>query len=76
MLPMDQGRMFIVEQTGKIRIYKNGELLPKPFLDITNMVEQGTYKDYQHCFRGIKTGLSLCNYLDIKPFNNRTVHRK
>ncbi len=38
------GRMFIVEQTGKIRIYKNGELLPKPFLDITNMVEQGTYK--------------------------------
>jgi glucose/arabinose dehydrogenase len=39
------GRLFIVEQTGYIRIFKNGSLLPTPFLDIHNLVsccgEQG-----------------------------------
>src|SRR5689334_9888679 len=31
-------RLFIVEQPGTIRIYKNGNLLSKPFLDVTNLV--------------------------------------
>jgi len=32
------GRLFIVEQTGYIKIYKNNNLLPKPFLDIHKIV--------------------------------------
>lgn len=32
------GRIFIVEQPGTIRIYKNGSLLSKPFLDVTGIV--------------------------------------
>jgi glucose/arabinose dehydrogenase len=39
------GRLFVVEQTGRIRIVTNGVLLNQPFLDITNRVsccgEQG-----------------------------------
>ncbi len=39
------GRLFVVEQAGTIRIYKNGALLPTPFLDIHTLVtccgEQG-----------------------------------
>ncbi|MFN8391789.1 MAG: PQQ-dependent sugar dehydrogenase [Bdellovibrionota bacterium] len=39
------GRLFIIEQGGKIRIMKNGTLLPTPFLDIHTLVstdgEQG-----------------------------------
>lgn len=35
------GRLFIVEQAGRIRIVKDGELLPEPFLDITDRVESG-----------------------------------
>lgn len=31
-------RLFIVEQPGKIKIYKNGSVLTKPFLDLTAMV--------------------------------------
>src|SRR5438046_684885 len=34
-------RLFIVEQTGVIRIIKDGKLLPDPFLDITFEVEHG-----------------------------------
>ena len=30
------GRLFIVEQTGKIKILKNGAILPTPFLDVTD----------------------------------------
>gem|GEM_PF-1806570 len=32
------GRLFIVEQTGYIKIYKNNHLLPKPFLNISKLV--------------------------------------
>lgn len=32
------GRLFIVEQPGRIRILKNGQLNPAPFLDITGRV--------------------------------------
>jgi len=35
------GRLFIVEQGGRIRILKNGRLLPRPFLDITSKVTSG-----------------------------------
>jgi glucose/arabinose dehydrogenase len=32
------GRLFVVEQRGRIRIIKDGALLPEPFLDITGRV--------------------------------------
>jgi glucose/arabinose dehydrogenase len=35
------GRLFIVEQTGQIRIVKNGALLRRPFLDIHSLVVSG-----------------------------------
>lgn len=34
----DSGRLFVVEQTGRIRILQAGDLLPAPFLDITGRV--------------------------------------
>jgi glucose/arabinose dehydrogenase len=40
--PNDQARLFIVERTGTIRIFKNGALLPTPFLDITSEVSSGS----------------------------------
>ena len=32
------GRLFVVEQPGRIRIIKNGQVLPTPFLDIVSIV--------------------------------------
>jgi glucose/arabinose dehydrogenase len=32
------GRLFIVEQSGRIRIYQSGDLLPTPFLNISDRV--------------------------------------
>jgi glucose/arabinose dehydrogenase len=37
----DSGRIFIVEQQGRIRIYADGALLTAPFLDITSEVAYG-----------------------------------
>src|SRR5215208_5726750 len=39
--PAGDGRLFIVEQPGRIRIVENGKLLDKPFLDIRNKVGSG-----------------------------------
>ncbi|MEX1259208.1 MAG: PQQ-dependent sugar dehydrogenase [Gemmatimonadota bacterium] len=39
--PAGDARLFIVEQPGRIRIVKNGALLPTPFLDITGPVQSG-----------------------------------
>src|ERR1043166_4184453 len=39
--PGDNSRLFIVEKTGKIRIVKNGGLLPAPFLDLSARVSGG-----------------------------------
>jgi len=36
--PGDTSRLFVVEQTGAIRIIKNGTLLATPFLDLTSAV--------------------------------------
>ena len=35
-------RLFIVQKGGRIRIVKNGNLLPTPFLDISSLVSQGS----------------------------------
>ena len=39
--PGDTGRVFIVEQTGTIRILENGAVLPSPFLDISGIISYG-----------------------------------
>lgn len=37
----DRQRLFVVEQTGRIRLVKNGGLVETPFLDITSRVRSG-----------------------------------
>ncbi len=37
--PGDTGRIFVVEQTGTVRIVRDGEILPTPFLDLREKVE-------------------------------------
>jgi hypothetical protein len=39
--PGDTSRLFVVEQTGNIRVIRNGQLLGTPFLDLTNVVSFG-----------------------------------
>jgi glucose/arabinose dehydrogenase len=39
--PPGDSRLFVVEQSGRIRIIKNGQLLPAPFLDIAARVSSG-----------------------------------
>jgi glucose/arabinose dehydrogenase len=39
--PANDSRLFIVEQPGRIRIVKDGELLETPFLDIRNRLTSG-----------------------------------
>ena len=35
------GRLFVVEQTGRIRVIKNGVLLATPFLDVSDRISHG-----------------------------------
>src|SRR6185295_788597 len=45
--PGDYSRIFIVEQTGKIKILKNGSILPTPFLDVQSLMGGSeTYLEY------------------------------
>jgi len=39
--PAQDPRLFVVEQAGRIRIVKDGRLLPRPFLDLTDRVRSG-----------------------------------
>ncbi|HEY4241783.1 MAG TPA: PQQ-dependent sugar dehydrogenase [Kofleriaceae bacterium] len=39
--PLNDQRLFVVEQQGRIRLYKNEALVQKPFLDIQNLVSAG-----------------------------------
>jgi glucose/arabinose dehydrogenase len=39
--PLDDGRIFVVEQGGRIRVVKNGALQTTPFLDISTRVLSG-----------------------------------
>ena len=40
--PADNNRLFIVEKTGRIRIVRNGSVLPVPFLDLSGKVSNGS----------------------------------
>ncbi len=35
------GRLFVVEQTGRVRVIRDGKLLPDPFLDLTGSISTG-----------------------------------
>jgi glucose/arabinose dehydrogenase len=39
--PNDASSLFVVEQTGRIRIVRDGKLLKRPFLDISDLVTAG-----------------------------------
>lgn len=39
--PHDSSRLFVVEQTGRIKIVKNGSVLPNLFLDISSLISSG-----------------------------------
>jgi glucose/arabinose dehydrogenase len=39
--PDDPGTLFVVEQTGRIRIVRDGQLVERPFLDIRELVRAG-----------------------------------
>ena len=39
--PLDTNRLFVLEQAGRIRIIKNGVLLPTPFLSIESLASGG-----------------------------------
>ena len=61
------GRLFVVQQTGQIRILINGTILPTPFLDVSTLIsccgEQGLlglafHPDY------LTTGFFYVNYTD------------
>jgi glucose/arabinose dehydrogenase len=40
--PAGDGRLFVVEKTGGVRVIKDGALLPTPFLDISDAVSTGS----------------------------------
>jgi glucose/arabinose dehydrogenase len=42
------GRLFIIEQDGLIKIWKNGHIIGKPFLDLSGIVPRG--KEYEGLF--------------------------
>jgi len=66
--PGDNDRLFIVERTGRIRIYKNGAILSRPFIDLSSKIttsgsEQGLlglafHPDYS------SNGYFYVNYVD------------
>ncbi|HYM79825.1 MAG TPA: PQQ-dependent sugar dehydrogenase [Candidatus Limnocylindria bacterium] len=39
--PPGDSRLFVVEQVGRVRVIREGRLLPQPFLDITDQVRSG-----------------------------------
>ena len=65
--PSEPDRLYIVEQTGLVRVVENGNLLPDPFLDVSDQIvsggEQGLLSlafdpEYE------STGLFYVNYTD------------
>ena len=40
--PGDTTRIFIVEKTGRVRIHRAGQVVPRPFLDVSSLVSGGS----------------------------------
>ncbi|MCC6554431.1 MAG: PQQ-dependent sugar dehydrogenase [Polyangiaceae bacterium] len=51
--PGDAGRLYVVEQRGRIRLIKNGVLQPEPFLDISAIVQQVEYQQDERGLLGL-----------------------
>jgi len=68
------GRLLVLEQPGRIRVYQNGAILDRPFLDITSRVgssgnEQGLLGIALHP-KYLSNGFFYVNYTDV---NGNTV---
>ena len=69
-----RGRLFVVEQTGKIRIVSDGTLTPEPFLDLTARVtKSATRRNSEQGLLGLafhprfaETGRFFVNFTDTK----------
>lgn len=65
--PQGDPRLFVVEQPGRIRIVRDGRLLPRPFLDITDRVRAGGERGLLSLAfhpRYAENGLFFVNYTD------------
>lgn len=51
--PGDTSRLFVLEQNGRIRIVKDGNLLDTPFLDISNVVQQVSFNGDERGLLGL-----------------------
>ena len=40
--PSGDARVFVVEQTGRVRVMRDGKLLPRPYLDLSERVSHGS----------------------------------
>jgi len=72
----DSGRLFVVEQTGRIRIIKDGSLVAAPFIDISRSVAKGGERGLLGLafHPGYKTNGKL--YLSYTDLNGTSVIRE
>jgi glucose/arabinose dehydrogenase len=74
----DSGRLFILEQSGRIRIIQDGDLLPQPFLDITPQVnccgERGLLGLAFHP-QFAANGFFFINYTALSPVSSPFIAR-
>ena len=67
--PAGDPRLFVVEQAGRIRIIKDGRLLPRPFLDLTDRVRSGGERGLLSVAfhpRYVSNGFLYVNYTDAR----------
>jgi glucose/arabinose dehydrogenase len=62
----DSGRMFIVEQAGRIWVMENGSVLESPFLDLSDIVSQDVLNGYSE--RGLLGLVFSPNYAEDGTF--------
>ncbi len=67
--PAGDRRLFIVEKGGRIRVWKDGRLLDRPFLDVTALVSRGSEQGLLSVAfhpRYAETGRFVVNYTDTR----------
>jgi glucose/arabinose dehydrogenase len=74
--PDGSGRLFIVEQTGRIRILKNGVILPTPFLSIRSYVSGATEQGLLGLAFSPKFATNHKLYVDYTDLNGNTIIRE
>ena len=66
--PAGDPRLFVVEQPGRVRIVRDGKLLPRPFIDLTDRVRAGGERGLLSLAfhpQYAKNGLFYVNYTDL-----------